>query len=330
MFPDTWAAEPMTTPIASLSLDLDNKWSYLKTHGDAGWDSYPTYLPLVVPRVLEFLAARGLTITFFIVGQDAALPVNRDALRAIADAGHEVGNHSFRHEPWLHLYAEEEIDRELAHAEEWIGEVTGVRPVGFRGPGFSVSTATLRVLVRRGYRYDASTFPTYLGPLARAYYFMTARLSPAEKRQRALLFGRWNEGMRPLNPYRWQTDAGRLVEVPVTTMPGLKAPIHVSYLLYLSVYSPTLARLYFASALRLCRVTGVQPSLLLHPLDFLGGDDVEGLSFFPGMNLSGARKLALVGEFLGMLGESFRPVTMACHAEAAAAGRLKTVRPRFR
>ena len=31
----------MTKPIASLSLDLDNKWSYLKTHGDAGWDSFP-------------------------------------------------------------------------------------------------------------------------------------------------------------------------------------------------------------------------------------------------------------------------------------------------
>src|SRR5207248_11307593 len=84
-------------PLASLSLDLDNKWSYLKTHGDAGWESYPTYLPLVVPRVLEFLRQRGLTITFFLVGQDAARAENRDVLRSIAEAGHEVGNHSFKH-----------------------------------------------------------------------------------------------------------------------------------------------------------------------------------------------------------------------------------------
>ena len=27
----------MPQQLASLSLDLDNKWSYLKTHGDAGW-----------------------------------------------------------------------------------------------------------------------------------------------------------------------------------------------------------------------------------------------------------------------------------------------------
>jgi len=58
---------------ASLSLDLDNKWSYMKTHGDAGWENFPSYLDTVVPRALRFLRERDLQITFFIVGQDAAL-----------------------------------------------------------------------------------------------------------------------------------------------------------------------------------------------------------------------------------------------------------------
>src|SRR5215212_775277 len=127
----------MTKPLASLSLDLDNKWSYMKTHGDTGWDSYPTYLPLVVPRVLDILKRRGLSITFFIVGQDAARPENREALRSLADAGHEIGNHSFKHEPWLHLYSEEEIEEEISAAEDAIFSATGVVPVGFRGPGYS-------------------------------------------------------------------------------------------------------------------------------------------------------------------------------------------------
>src|SRR5262249_46460471 len=105
-----------TKPLASLSLDLDNKWSYLKTHGDAGWDRYPTSLPLVVPRVLDFLASRGLRITFFVVGRDATRPENRSALRSIREAGHEIGNHSFEHEPWLHLYTEPQIEDELARA----------------------------------------------------------------------------------------------------------------------------------------------------------------------------------------------------------------------
>jgi hypothetical protein len=320
----------MGKPIASLSLDLDNKWSYLKTHGEAGWETFPTYLPLVVPRVLQFLRQRGLTITFFIVGQDAALPENRAALRAIADDGHEIGNHSFRHEPWLHLYSEDEIDAELARAEDAIATATGRRPVGFRGPGYSLSPATLRVLARRGYQYDASTFPTFLGPLARAYYFMTARLSAAERRQRQKLFGTFQEGLRPLRPYRWRTGAGTLVEVPVTTLPLLKVPIHVSYLLYLSVFSRRLAVAYFHAALRLCRWTGTPPSLLLHPLDFLGGDDLQDLSFFPGMSLPAAAKVTLVGEVVDLLAEHFAVVPLREHAAAARAAGLAARAPRFR
>ena len=241
-------------PIASLSLDLDNQWSYMKTHGDPAWEAYPSYLDVVVPRVLRFLAERGLKITFFIVGQDARTAGNRPALAAITAAGHEVGNHSFRHEPWLHLYTDDEVEAEIARAEAAIMEATGQRPTGFRGPGFSISTTVLATLKRRGYRYDASTFPTFLGPLARAYYFFTAKLSKEEREQRKELFGGVREGFRPLRPYHWRLDDGPLLELPVTTMPLFRVPFHVSYLIYLAGFSPALARLYFATALTLCRL----------------------------------------------------------------------------
>jgi hypothetical protein len=313
-------------PLASLSLDLDNKWSYLKVHGDPGWERLPSYLDLVVPRVLDCLAARGLTITLFIVGQDAALDRHREPLAALAAAGHEIGNHSFHHEPWLHLYSEAQIETELARAEEAIERATGRRPLGFRGPGFSLSAATLRTLARRGYRYDASTLPTYLGPLARAYYFMSARLSAEQKRERRLLFGSFADGRRPLKPYRWQTDAGELLEIPVTTMPVFKVPIHVSYLIYLSALAPGLALRYFQTALALCRWTSTSPSLLLHPLDFLGREDAGDLAFFPGMGLPRDRKLELVGQALDVLSAGFTVLTMGEHADAAGRGSPLAVR----
>jgi peptidoglycan-N-acetylglucosamine deacetylase len=317
----------MSKPLASVSLDLDNQWSYMKTHGDAGWEALPSYLSLVVPRVLDVLRGRGITITWFIVGLDAEQAADRGVLSQITDAGHEVGNHSFKHEPWLHLYSEEEIEQELARTEDAIEAVTGRRPVGFRGPGFSLSPTVLRVLARRGYRYDASTFPTFLGPLARAYYFAKARdLSATEKRQRKQLFGKFSEGLRPLSPYRWKTAAGPILEIPVTTMPLAKVPIHVSYLLYLACYSSALARAYWATALRLCRMTGTEPSLLLHPLDFLGGDDVKALEFFPAMNMPGEKKVRLVGEFLDSMARSFELVPMSRHADAIAARRRLPVR----
>ncbi|MBE9031938.1 polysaccharide deacetylase family protein [filamentous cyanobacterium LEGE 11480] len=306
-------------PVASLSLDLDNQWSYMKTHGDEGWESYPTYLPLLVPRVIEALRDANLRITFFIVGQDAALEKNHAALRMITDAGHEVGNHSFRHEPWLHLYSEAELDREIEDAEVAIETATGKRPNCFRGPGFSLSRTVLKVLTKRGYVCDASTFPTFLGPLARMYYFMTSKLDKAELEQRDQLFGKMQDGLRPLKPYRIQTEVGSLIEIPVTTMPVLKIPIHVSYLLYLSVFAPWLAKLYFRFALAMCKLTGVQLSLLLHPLDFMGCDDnIPEMAFFPAMNLTVSRKLKFLRYVFRTLNQQFTIVPMQEHAKAIA------------
>ncbi|NJM45886.1 MAG: polysaccharide deacetylase family protein [Alkalinema sp. RU_4_3] len=304
-------------PLASLSLDLDNQWSYMKTHGDEGWETFPTYLPLLIPRVLDLLDEQRLRITFFIVGQDAALQKNHAALRMITDRGHDVGNHSFRHEPWLHLYSEDELDSEIASAEKHIELATGQRTNCFRGPGFSLSRTVLKVLAQRGYVCDASTFPTFMGPLARMYYFMTSKLSKEELEQRDQLFGKMQDGLRPLKPYRLQTEVGDLMEIPVTTMPWFKIPIHVSYLLYLSVYSPWIAMLYFRIALFMCRITGVQLSLLLHPLDFMGCDDnIPEMSFFPAMNLPVERKLKFMRKIFQLLNKNFTMLTMEEHAKA--------------
>lgn len=321
----------MTMPeIASLSLDLDNKWSYLKTRGSAAWQSFPSYFDLLVPRVLEFLAQRELRITFFVVGQDAALDKNRSALEAIAEAGHEIANHSFGHEPWLHLYSESEIEQEISEAERHIEETTGHHPKGFRGPGFSLSEATLRVLTRCGYEYDCTTFPNFLNPVARAYYLMTTKMSPEERAQRNALFGSWRDGLRPVKPYRWQLGDAELTEIPVTTMPIFKVPIHFSYILYLRTFSATLAKAYFGTALAMCKVSGTQPSLLLHPLDFLGADDDSDLAFFPAMNLRSEIKIKLLGQLMDLLSKRYRIVPMREHAYTIAQSvTVPTLSPSF-
>jgi len=314
-------------PIASLSLDLDNLWSYQMTHGDEGWDEYGSYLDVLVPTVLEFLAARTQRITVFVVGQDAALDRNEKAIRAIADDGHEIGNHSFRHQPWLHRYSLDEIHTELGRAEEAIFSVTGQRTMGFRGPGYSLSADVLRALVDRGYRYDCSTLPSVIGPLARWYYFRSAKLSPEQRAERSYLFGGAREGLRPLKPYEWEVGGDRLLEIPVTTLPLARLPINVSYVLYVAEYSPGMARQYFANALRLCRLRGVEPSILLHPLDFLGSDDVDELGFFPGMGMTGVRKRAIVAACVDELRRQFDVVPMAEHAELISRRNGLPVRP---
>ena len=228
-----------TKPLATISLDLDNQWSYMKIHGDEGWDRYPSYFDIFIPHVLDILDELELKITFFIVGKDTESEENRKYLRMITERGHEVGNHSYNHESWLQSYSYEEIEKEIIAAEKAIENATGQRPKGFRGPGFSWSQDLLKVLVTRGYLYDASTLPTYLGPLARKYYFMKSDLSKEEKKARKELFGKFSEGFRKLKPYFFRLDDGRkILEIPVTTMPLLKLPFHLSYLIYINnIYS---------------------------------------------------------------------------------------------
>jgi hypothetical protein len=73
-------------------------------------------------------------------------------------------------------------------------------------------------------------------------------------------------------------------------------------------------------------LTGTAPSLLLHPLDFLGSDDVQELRFFPGMNIESERKLEIVSRLLRVFSDNFTIANLQRHAqEAALAPRLAVV-----
>ncbi|HVX65138.1 MAG TPA: polysaccharide deacetylase family protein, partial [Bryobacteraceae bacterium] len=83
------------------------------------------------PELLELLARHGVRATFFECGRHVRrLP---QVARAVAGAGHELGNHSDTHRAFYFLPARE-IHAELARAQEAIGEAAGVKPVLFRAP----------------------------------------------------------------------------------------------------------------------------------------------------------------------------------------------------
>ena len=88
-------------------------------------------------------------------------------------------------------------------------------------------------------------------------------------------------------------------------MPFTRTPIHFSYFTYLASFSTLAAKTYFRTALRLCRMTGTAPSLLLHPPDFMGHEDDSDMAYFPAMNMSSKDKLQIVRWALKTYSESF-------------------------
>ena len=306
----------MEKPLASMSLDLDDQWSYMKVHGDEGWDLYPSYLNIVVPFVLDLLDELGIKITFFIVGQDAAIEKNHMVLRSIVDRGHEIGNHSFHHESWLKTYSKKKIEEEIIRAEEAILLATGEKTRCFRGPGFSWSNDLLETLQKRNYTFDASILPTYISPLMRMYYFWNSKLSKEERESRKELFGSYKEGFYPLKPFNWKLDNNQtLLEIPVTTMPVFKIPFHLSYLLYISSYSSLLMKAYLNFSLLMCKLTQTSPSVLLHPLDLISGDKVPQLAFFPGMNIRTEKKVEVFKYALKRIQKDFNILPMLEYAD---------------
>ena len=313
-------------PGGTLSVDLDDVWTYLKVRGDPGWRDRPTHFPLVVPALLDTLTAARATATVFVVGADAALPERAAWLRGIAAAGHEIGNHSHEHCSWQRAMPPEELAEDLRASHDAITRACGAPPRGYRAPGFSWNRTLLEGLVRLGYRYDASVFPTWFGPLARSAY--RARSGAAAQQQLDGLFGDTADGRLPLSPFQWSVASGAmLLELPVTTVPYVRTPLHHTYIAYLASFSESLAMVYLAGAMRLCRQSGTSINYLLHPTDLIGADAVPSLRFFPGMEMPTTRKQRVLKRVLAVLSREGVLQSLGATADRLEGVRLATRTP---
>lgn len=92
---------------------------------DAEYPDRPRCPPDAPARILEILAQQGVPATFFLQGRWArAYP---EVARRIAGEGHMVGSHSLFHAR-LPLLSDQGLAFDIAEADRWIREVTGVDP----------------------------------------------------------------------------------------------------------------------------------------------------------------------------------------------------------
>ena len=102
-----------------------------------------------LPRLLSELDNLGLRATFFIEAINCEL--NPDAVRSIAEHGHEIGIHGWRHESWEGL--EPERERMVLERSRAAFADLGVDARAFRPPGGAINAATPSLLKESGCRW---------------------------------------------------------------------------------------------------------------------------------------------------------------------------------
>jgi peptidoglycan/xylan/chitin deacetylase (PgdA/CDA1 family) len=103
-------------------------------------------------RVLELLKEHDIPATFYVPGHTADhWP---DVVPAIIEAGHEVAHHGYMHLGTDGLDAGAQRD-ELERGLVALGK-HGVRPAGYRSPGWELSPQTLAMLSELGFSYESS------------------------------------------------------------------------------------------------------------------------------------------------------------------------------
>jgi len=92
---------------------------------DAAWGNEDTQ------QLIDILGKYNIKVTFFVVGE--WVDKYPESVKALADAGHEIMNHSNNHAHFNSLSAEE-IVADINACNDKIEAITGVRPTLFRPP----------------------------------------------------------------------------------------------------------------------------------------------------------------------------------------------------
>lgn len=104
--------------------------------------------PKWTPQILAELKRADIKATFFMLGEHVAK--YPQIARQVADAGHEIGNHSYTHHVLIY-YTEEELEEEIRDSEKIIREVTGYATRCFRPPKAWVTNKEKQKIRDMGY-----------------------------------------------------------------------------------------------------------------------------------------------------------------------------------
>ncbi|WP_429951545.1 polysaccharide deacetylase family protein [Enterococcus sp. AZ101] len=99
--------------------------------------------PDTTPRLLDILKEKGVTATFFMLGQNV---VKHEALvKRVAEEGHEVASHSYSH-PQLTSVDAQRVTEEVQNTDKAIYHAIGKLPTDFRPPYGAVNKEVATII----------------------------------------------------------------------------------------------------------------------------------------------------------------------------------------
>lgn len=272
-----------------VTVDVDSVTAHLDGYGIKGVADDSVYR-IAIPRILDLFDDLGVRATFFLIASEAERFPN--VVQHIAAAGHEIGCHSMTHPQPLDLSDHSSIVREIVDAKTLLEGISQRSVYGFRAPGWGVSRALFDSLSDAGYVYDASSYPSWMLYLLRLSVSRRGngenKRAPVQLRQ--VLFDRTESHIV-------EQAVGRIVEIPVSTVPLLRVPIYhtIRFLM---------PRVIFNALATVLRQRNGALTYAFHAVDFLDlqADGIDQrMRRHPGMDWSLSDKLGAAHESLGLL-----------------------------
>lgn len=302
---------------AFIHVDLDGFWSHLGYYGisQSIWPD-PVYSD-ALPRWLEIFREFGVKATFFIIGQDIKVKEKAILAEAICAEGHEIANHSFSHDVPMSLLSKKEKYDEVMKSHEELIRVSGIPPVGFRAPSFSLDEDLLDILEDEGYLYDSSLFSSPFGSLVQgALNYIGNKQHKDKNHKKNGTYGNLKCVFAPTTPYMprknccWKKGDRKIWETPVSFFPLLKLPFHFSYILALQERSIFASRLYYNSAITYTSILNRPLLYLFHGLELVDPNLIKKIKFQPGTSIPLKQKIHGVKSILESIQSMFNIICL--------------------
>ena len=152
----------------------------------------------ITHRLLDLFASHDVTATFFVVSTFAEQ--HPALVRAINEAGHEIGSHSATH-PTLTSVSSETLHAEIRDSKRTIQDLLDGAVSGFRAPTCQINDDVYTALASAGYTYSSSVMPSVSIP---GFYADQYDFS---------------------GPTAVTTPQGDIVELPLAVCPVVRVPV---------------------------------------------------------------------------------------------------------